>query len=125
MNISDYKSESSRTFLNRTEGIDARTTDLLHCVIGLGTESGEMLDQFKRHIYYGKPLDVVNVKEELGDVMWYLMNLCRLMNLDLEEIMQMNIDKLKARYPDKFTAENALNRDTTAERIILEGNDAK
>lgn len=120
MNTKDYKEASSRTFLNRTEGIDARTTDLLHCVIGMGTESGELLDQFKRHIYYGKPLDVINVKEELGDQMWYIMNLCRLMDFDIEEIMELNINKLKARFPAKFSAENAINRDTDAERKILE-----
>lgn len=120
MNVKEYKDASSRTFLNREEGIDAKTTDLLHCVIGMGTESGELLDQFKRHIYYGKPLDIINVKEELGDQLWYIMNLCRLMNFDIEEIMQLNINKLQARFPAKFTSENALNRDIEKERNILE-----
>jgi NTP pyrophosphatase (non-canonical NTP hydrolase) len=125
MNLAQYKEESGRTFLNREVGIDPKTTDLLHCAIGIGTESGELLDQFKRHIYYGKPLDIVNVKEEIGDKMWYIMNLCRLLDLSLEEIMQMNIDKLKTRYPEKFTAENAINRDTDAERKVLEGDGTK
>lgn len=97
----------------------------MHCAIGVATESGELMDQFKRHIYYGKPLDVVNIKEELGDKMWYIMNLCRLLDLNLEEIMDININKLRVRFPDKFTNEAALNRNLDAERETLENNDAK
>lgn len=120
MNIQDYIKESGRTFSYRKEPLDEKTTDLLHCAIGVATESGELLDQFKKHIFYGKPLDVVNVGEELADKLWYIVNLCRLLNLDPEQLMQNNIDKLRVRFPDKFTMENALNRNLEAERKELE-----
>ena len=120
MNLPDYKKESSRTFANRTEPLDAKTTDLLHCAIGASTEAGELLDAFKKHIFYGKPLDVVNVGEEIADMLWYLTNLARLTDLDVENLLQNNIDKLRKRFPEKFTQEGALNRDLEAERKELE-----
>lgn len=120
MNLTNYKGESSRTFADRTQPLDAKTTDLLHCAIGASTEAGELLDAFKKHIFYGKPLDTVNVGEEIADMMWYLTNLCRLTGLDMEVLMQNNIDKLRKRFPEKFTQEGALNRDLDAERKELE-----
>lgn len=120
MEYTEYEVLSSRTFANRKEPLSEHATDLLHCAIGISTESGELLDAFKKHIYYGKPLDMVNVGEELADCMWYISNLCRLTNLDFNTLLENNINKLKVRYPDKFTMENALNRDLAAERRELE-----
>lgn len=120
MNIETYKTESARTFADSKEPLGRDTVDILHCAIGASTEAGELLDAFKKHIYYKKPLDVVNVGEEIGDIMFYLSNLARLLELDIEKILQNNIDKLRKRYPDKFTTENALNRDLHAERKELE-----
>ncbi len=68
---------------------------------------------------------VVNVGEEIADIMWYISNLCRIKGIDLEEMMQRNIDKLKARYPEKFNQDKALNRNLDVERNILEGNKTK
>jgi NTP pyrophosphatase (non-canonical NTP hydrolase) len=79
------------------------------------------LDAYKKHFAYGKELDTINVGEEIADIMWYISNLCRLLNIDLEEMQQRNIDKLKARFPEKFTQENALNRNLDIERQILSG----
>lgn len=120
MNLSTYKEESQRTFADRKQPLDEKTTDLLHCAIGASTEAAELLDAFKKHIFYGKPLDVVNVGEEIADMQWYLNNLVRLLDLDMEKLLQNNIDKLRKRYPDKFTSEGALNRDLDAERLELE-----
>jgi len=120
MNIHKYKTESARTFADSRAPLDQNTTDLLHCAIGASTEAGELLDAFKKHIYYKKPLDVVNVGEEIADIFWYLTNLCRLLDLDMETLMQNNINKLRKRFPDKFTSENALNRNLEAERKELE-----
>jgi NTP pyrophosphatase (non-canonical NTP hydrolase) len=85
------------------------------------TEVGELADVFKKEMAYGKPVDWVNVKEEVGDLLWYVSNFCNVNGFDLEEILQTNIDKLQARYPKKFTQENAINRDLDKERTILEG----
>ncbi len=100
---------------------------LLHAAIGLCTETGELQDQIKKHLFYGKPLDRVNLFEEGGDISWYLRLLAfGLKNVangqcSFEEMIDRNIRKLKQRYPDKFTEQAALNRDLAAERSILEG----
>ncbi len=120
MNYKKYQEESGRTFAYRKEPLNEADTDLLHCAIGVATESGELMDQFKRHIFYGKPLDKVNLEEEVADIMWYIANLCRLSDMDFEKLLQNNIDKLRIRFPDKFTMENALNRNLDAERKELE-----
>lgn len=94
---------------------------LLHAGIGLATEAGEFLDTLKKHIYYGAELDDTNLKEEIGDVMWYVALACNAYGIDIGDVMQANIAKLQARYPDNFTSEDALNRDTANERRVLEG----
>lgn len=93
---------------------------LVHYLLGIGTEAGELQDQLKKHLAYGKPFDEVNIKEELGDLMWYVARTCDTLGLTLEEVMEVNINKLKARYGDKFTAYAALNRDLENERKVLE-----
>lgn len=92
----------------------------LHMILGMQTEVAEIADVYKKHIAYGKDLDLVNVKEEIGDLLWYVQNMCNENNWSLEEILYTNIEKLKARYPEKFTSDNALNRDLDKEREILE-----
>jgi NTP pyrophosphatase (non-canonical NTP hydrolase) len=116
MEIKEYQEQSSRTFAQ----IDNGVLDDMHMILGMQTEVAEIADAFKKSIAYNKPLDLTNVKEEIGDVMWYIANMCNIYGWDLRDIMQTNIDKLKARYPEKFTTENALNRDLDAERKILE-----
>lgn len=107
------------------EGISARisTTEnirMLHAGVGLATESGEILDQLKKAIFYGKPIDKVNLAEEIGDQMWYLAILADTLGVSFDEIQAKNIAKLKARYGAKFTEAAALNRDLDTERKILE-----
>jgi NTP pyrophosphatase (non-canonical NTP hydrolase) len=98
-----------------------QTIRLLHAAIGLATESGELLDALKKHIFYGRELDVVNVKEELGDAQWYVATGVDACAADLMEVMITNIQKLRARYPDKFKEADALQRNLEQERLILEG----
>lgn len=94
---------------------------LTHAVFGLLTESGELADTLKRHIYYGQPLDRVNVEEELGDIMWYVALACNALGLSLDEVLQANTAKLRARFPDQFTERHAKeeNRDREAESRAL------
>ena len=96
------------------------TVRLLHAMIGLCTESGEIQDMMKKHVFYGKEIDKVNFKEELGDLMWYISIACDELDISLEEVMQTNVNKLRARYGEKFTEEAALNRNLDKEREILE-----
>jgi NTP pyrophosphatase (non-canonical NTP hydrolase) len=93
---------------------------LLHGAMGLCTEAGEIQDLLKRTFFYGKTFDPINLQEELGDALWYIALLCNAMNWSLEQIMQQNIAKLQARYPEQFTVQHAVNRDLSAERTVLE-----
>ena len=65
---------------------------------GVSTEANELLDTIKKHTIYQKPLDVENVKEELGDLLFYMSNLMQSVGLSFEEVLQHNIDKLSVRY---------------------------
>jgi NTP pyrophosphatase (non-canonical NTP hydrolase) len=96
------------------------TIRLLHAAMGLCTESGEFMDMLKKHIFYGRKLDLVNAKEEIGDSMWYVAIAIDVLKTSLDEVMTVNIDKLKERYPEKFTEFHAENRNLETERAILE-----
>lgn len=102
---------------NRVNDVDIQR--LLHAAVGLCTETGEFQDQLKRHIFYGKDLDKVNLKEELGDILWYVALACNTLDIQMSEVMEKNIVKLKIRYPEKFTQDKALNRNLEAERKVL------
>lgn len=70
----------------------------------------EAIDILKKHLFQGHELDTAHMAKELGDVAWYLAVSANAIGYDLETIMQMNVDKLKARYPDGFDAEHSLHR---------------
>jgi len=91
-----------------------------HAAMGLVTESAEIMDAVKKYAQYGKPFDRANLIEELGDVMWYAHLLADELHTTIQHAMQVNADKLKKRYGDKFTEEAALNRDLKSERGVLE-----
>lgn len=116
MTTQEYQKQAERTLAK----CETSLLDDFHMITGMQTESAEIADVFKKHIAYGKDLDFINIKEEIGDIMWYIANMCNLHGWDLSEIMATNIEKLKARYPDKFSNEHALNRDLVKERGILE-----
>jgi NTP pyrophosphatase (non-canonical NTP hydrolase) len=116
MDIYKYMEEVERT----CPQLKGAFEDQLHMAIGASTEAGELLDAYKKAFAYGKSIDKVNVGEELGDIFWYAVNLMRMLDLDPAEIFETNVNKLRARYPEKFTEENALNRDLDKERAVLE-----
>jgi NTP pyrophosphatase (non-canonical NTP hydrolase) len=124
MEMNQYLQESKCTDLPDItpahQRITPEMTQLLHGAIGISTEAGEILDAFKKSIYYGKPLDKVNVMEEVGDVMWYCALILREIGYSFEDVAQININKLRARFGDKFSEFDAQNRDLARERSILE-----
>ena len=83
---------------------------ILYACLGLSGESGEFTDMIKKWIFHEKELDIYHLKRECGDVLWYIAMLCESFGWNIEEIMQMNIDKLKVRYPDGFDVNRANNR---------------
>jgi NTP pyrophosphatase (non-canonical NTP hydrolase) len=158
MTWEEYKKQASRTMVSR-----GHEHDLRHLNSGIGTELFELQDIFKRYYAYGKEIDLIHVKEELGDVYWYeanrerlfgedefvrlhyyidsiedimdninkciitrtavkylLEHIAKYFNLELSGIWEININKLKARFPEKFNFKDALNRDLDNERKILE-----
>ncbi len=105
-----------------TNGISPR---LEHSMFGLVTEVGEFADALKRAKIYGKAIDKVNLAEELGDILWYMSLALKDLGLSYEQVMDINIAKLKARFPDKYTDDKAINRDLATERKLLEDNTKK
>jgi NTP pyrophosphatase (non-canonical NTP hydrolase) len=83
---------------------------LLNGALGLSGESGEIADLVKKSWMQGHPLDYEHIAKELGDICWYIAETATAIGYDLETIMQMNIDKLKARYPEGFDSERSLHR---------------
>jgi NTP pyrophosphatase (non-canonical NTP hydrolase) len=125
MRGSEYQNETRRTDLPFYDDVGLRLADeetqrLLHYGMGMVTEAGEFIDALKKRIMYGKAIDKVNLREELGDVLWYVARACSALDVSIESVMDTNIKKLKARFPDKFSNENALTRDLEKEREILE-----
>jgi NTP pyrophosphatase (non-canonical NTP hydrolase) len=96
---------------------------LNHAALGLSTEANEFADQLKKHLIYGKELDKVNLIEELGDICWFIAMACDELGTNFEEIQEINIKKLKARYGEKYSDDKAINRNLNKERNILENND--
>lgn len=121
LTIKEFQAQAKRTLSD----LGSELNNNLHMTIGISTESGELLDVYKKAFAYGKAIDTVNVKEEIGDLLWYIVNLCSINGFDIEEIMHTNIMKLLKRFPEKFDADAAIFRNTEAERIILEEKEIK
>jgi NTP pyrophosphatase (non-canonical NTP hydrolase) len=87
---------------------------LITACFGLAAESGEFCEIPKKMLFQGKPLNDENVfhmKRELGDIMWYWVNACRALNLDPNDVIQENVNKLQSRYPGgSFDAHYSENR---------------
>ena len=71
--------------------------------LGLSGEAGEVVDLVKKGIFHQQGIDNNKLKKELGDVLWYITALASEHNLTMEEIMEHNIEKLKARFPDGYS----------------------
>lgn len=106
MTINEYQRDALRTANLELNDLQTLTNGLM----GLCGESGEALDILKKHLFQGHELDEAHIAKELGDVAWYLAVSASALGYPLETILQMNIDKLKARYPDGFDSEKSLHR---------------
>jgi NTP pyrophosphatase (non-canonical NTP hydrolase) len=106
MNINEYQ-KLAMTTLNR----ELSSKDILiNGVMGLCGESGEAINIVKKHLAQGHDLDKEHLAKELGDIAWYLAETATALDISLETILQMNIDKLKKRYPDGFNIEKSKGR---------------
>ena len=107
MTINEYQAAALRTA--QTDKFLASDL-LINAALGLCGESGEVADLVKKHRFQGHDLDFDHVAKELGDISWYLAVGAYSIGYDLEKILQMNVDKLKARYPDGFSTDRSLHR---------------
>jgi len=101
--------------------LNEQDTRVMHGAIGICTEGAELLEALMKVIVYGEKLDTTNVIEEYSDTLWYGSIIADTTGVSMETVMDKNIAKLKARYPEKFTEEKAVNRNLETERKILEG----
>lgn len=103
-------------------GNEQASINLLHCVIGLATEAGELLEGITEQLFdTGEAVDRVNMVEEVGDGLWYMAGILKASGFTFGEAQHRNIAKLRRRFPDKFKEHDANNRDLFAERAELEG----
>lgn len=82
---------------------------LRHAVFGLTSEAGEVAGILQKE-YQGHPMDKEHMKKELGDCMWMIAEVCTALDISMDAVMQTNIDKLKARFPEGFDVERDLHR---------------
>lgn len=84
-------------------------------------EAGHVQDAIKRAVYYGTPLNSAALVNRLGKILHLIRHGCYLLGTSHEEVKGINIAKLKARFPQRFTEAEAINRDLQSERVVLEG----
>lgn len=103
----DYYADVKRTLAT----VDS--DNLAHAIIGITTEASELLDAYKKSRFYGRDLNITNLKEEISDIMYYLSLLNHEISYNLQQAMIDNREKLLKRYPDNF--KDILVRDTKNE----------
>jgi len=109
MNADDYQKLAVRTAKN----YPTLGENLTHVALGLLTESGEVGTTVKRHVIYNKDLTEemrANLAEEMGDIAWYLALGCETLGISLGDVLDQNIQKLKARYPNAYSDQAAEGR---------------
>ena len=112
--MSGYKvpltgNEYQRMAMRTCSITDSQSGMLSHAVLGLNSEAGEIAGLFQKE-YQGHKLDPDHLKKELGDCLWMIAEACTAMGWYMEDVMELNIEKLKARYPKGFDPEKSLHR---------------
>lgn len=101
----EYQQQAARTLI---DGPDAEYSSaeimLVWNALGLAGEAGEVVDLIKKAVFHRHPLDRDMLIKELGDVLWYVAALCSKLDVPLSEVMDRNIAKLKARYPEGYSS---------------------
>ena len=105
MELNEYQRLAARTMNPKLNKIQTEH----HAVLGLNSEAGEVAALYQKELQ-GHTIHKEDVMKELGDVLWMIAELCTNYDIDLEQIARMNIDKLRARYPDGFDPERSINR---------------
>lgn len=116
MKANEYQKLAGRTLIDQPDfEITQEQVMISWWAVGLTGEAGEVADLIKKGIYHQQGIDPLKMKKELGDVLWYLSALCTQFGFTLEEVMQHNVDKLKARFPEGYTPDRTTFREGDAE----------
>ena len=107
MTLKQYKEEVKRTMNYKIDEQDR----LKMLSMGLSGEVGEVIEVLKKFLFHDQKLNKKHLKKELGDVFWYLVNICNEFDFNPQEIFQLNIKKLKKRYPEGFDQKRSINRE--------------
>ena len=108
MNLNEYQHLALRTANPGTKkGIPIQ----LNWALGLAGEMGELIEIVKKHFFHGHPVDYDKLEDEAGDLLWYIAVFANSFGLDLEQIALHNVEKLRKRYPERFSEERSRNRD--------------
>lgn len=105
MTFAEYQQAAARTI--RDDMMESEVES--HALHGMVAEIGELHGLYQK-VYQGHAAEDVHLKKELGDLLWFIAEYCTACGWDLGEVAQMNIDKLKARYPEGFSTERSLHR---------------
>lgn len=108
MTINEYQRKCLRTEPDELK--NKRESRLINGLMGLNGEAGEAIDIMKKYMFQGHKLDHEHLAKELGDVAWYLAVTADALGYDLETVFQLNVDKLSARYPERFDPDLSVNR---------------
>jgi NTP pyrophosphatase (non-canonical NTP hydrolase) len=114
MKINEYQKAVRRTINNDLSIKD----QILNFSLGLSGEVGEVIDLIKKEFFQGHKRNNDKLKDEIGDVFWYLVNLCNELGYDIETVLDMNIEKLNKRYPNGFQKEDSENRDKSIKVML-------
>ena len=107
INFKEYQGLSART-INQHFGRDQQ---LANFGMGLTGEAGEIVEILKKHLFHRHGLNAEKLKDELGDLLWYISAICNVLGFDMGQIASDNVEKLKKRYPEGFGFEESINRD--------------
>jgi len=114
--VTSDQSKDAQTFqdsLDVIDQFDVSPERILTAAVGIGAEGGEFMEIVKKCVFQGKPFDEdaqYHAKRELGDVLWYVVQACIALGISLEDVIDTNIQKLEARYPDGFDVFRSENR---------------
>lgn len=106
MDFTEYQAHARRT-QNTSLTLPARRN---HALFGMAAEVGEIQAMFQK-VFQGHTLDTDHLKHEIGDLLWFVGELCDVFKFDLGDVAAANIDKLRKRYPDGFSEDRSLHRE--------------
>lgn len=119
MNANEYQELAARTLIDKPDfEISNGEIMVIWNAIGLAGEAGEVCENVKKAIFHQHGIDRDKLKKELGDCLWYISALCTKLGFDMSEVMEVNIAKLRQRYPDGYSSVDSKRRVDVADQEL-------